>query len=451
MANWGEELNVGGLRWPVGGEDRVADDLYDLWDDSVPEASKSVHPAGNPMSHSTQFGFNDPRISRAARASCKLYRFSTKYRSAWPERLVESLACGVGQFATAVARPSPDFGDSPARLLFPFTVGVGHIVAVTTSFNGRELRCNVVSDALPERQSLAEGVGQFATTSSRRALASGRPGFPYAIASLALGVGNDPHPVPAVRRTNGGSRYAVPFRVIPDLGKVSENTVKAPSKQSCDVLHDDVAGSYLANETGELAPQSRPGAIDAVAASGGGDVLTGKTSADNINWSVLDGARGLPVRTTLNNSPRPPLSASDARGVGKRPDVVMDRHPRPMFRQHLAAERIDLAERHRLEPARALQPEAETADAAEQIQGPQHHPPPVAAAAPNTRPPPLPDAPARRHLAGACDRATQGKRLVIFVNGPLTTRRASYLGHRTQISAGGIADGCRASFTALPP
>jgi hypothetical protein len=36
-----------------------------------------------------------------------------------------------------------------------------------------------------------------------------------------------------------------------------------------------------------------------------------------------------------------------------------------MFRQNLAAEWVDLAERHRLETARALQAKRETANAAE--------------------------------------------------------------------------------------
>jgi hypothetical protein len=77
--------------------------------------------------------------------------------------------------------------------------------------------------------------------------------------SLAVGVGmlwvgNDPNPVAPVWGTNGGSWYAVPFRIKPERGQVSENSLKAPSKQSCDVLHDDVARSYLANNSGVLRP-----------------------------------------------------------------------------------------------------------------------------------------------------------------------------------------------------
>ncbi len=60
---------------------------------------------------------------------------------------------------------------------------------------------------------------------------------------IVSGVGHNEKPVTSVRRTNGGSGNAVPFSVIPARGQVSENSVNPPNKQSCDVLHDDVARS----------------------------------------------------------------------------------------------------------------------------------------------------------------------------------------------------------------
>jgi len=41
----------------------LADPLRDLRDDGVSESSKSVHPSGYPMSHSTHAGFNCPVIT----------------------------------------------------------------------------------------------------------------------------------------------------------------------------------------------------------------------------------------------------------------------------------------------------------------------------------------------------------------------------------------------------
>jgi len=43
--------------------DPSADQLGDLWDDGVAEAAQSVHPSGNPISHSTHVGFNGPPTS----------------------------------------------------------------------------------------------------------------------------------------------------------------------------------------------------------------------------------------------------------------------------------------------------------------------------------------------------------------------------------------------------
>jgi hypothetical protein len=47
----------------VVGDDEAADDFGDLGDYGVSESSKSVHPAGNPMSHSTHIGFTFPPIA----------------------------------------------------------------------------------------------------------------------------------------------------------------------------------------------------------------------------------------------------------------------------------------------------------------------------------------------------------------------------------------------------
>jgi hypothetical protein len=55
--------------------------------------------------------------------------------------------------------------------------------------------------------------------------------------------------------------------------------------------------------------------------------------------------------------------------AGKRFNVIVDRHSRPMLSQHALAERVDLAERYRAETTRALQAEVETSHASEQGKG----------------------------------------------------------------------------------
>jgi hypothetical protein len=46
---------------------------------------------------------------------------------------------------------------------------------------------------------------------------------PAPLWSPAVGVGHDPDSVPLVKGTDGRSRYAIPFRVVPARGQVAEN------------------------------------------------------------------------------------------------------------------------------------------------------------------------------------------------------------------------------------
>jgi hypothetical protein len=60
---------------------------------------------------------------------------------------------------------------------------------------------------------------------------------------VSVGVANQPEPISDMRGANCGSRYNLPFRIIPDLGQVSENASHPETKQAWDVLHDDEARS----------------------------------------------------------------------------------------------------------------------------------------------------------------------------------------------------------------
>jgi hypothetical protein len=104
--------------------------------------------------------------------------------------------------------------------------------------------------------------------------------------SLADGVGHNPDTVASVERANTGSRYAVPFRVIPDLGHLPENRVKPPVGKGSDVFQQDDSWFQLANDSAELSPQ--PGSLAGNSSSfpDEANVLTGKTSADKLDVSV---------------------------------------------------------------------------------------------------------------------------------------------------------------------
>ena len=60
---------------------------------------------------------------------------------------------------------------------------------------------------------------------------------------LAVGVGHDEDPLTEMRGTKGNRWQTVPLRIHPERGQVAETSANSPSKQSCDVFHDDVAGS----------------------------------------------------------------------------------------------------------------------------------------------------------------------------------------------------------------
>jgi len=100
-------------------------------------------------------------------------------------------------------------------------------------------------------------------------------------ASFALAVGHDPDPVPPVRGADGGSWYTVPDSIIPERGKVSENSSKPGTKETWHVFHDDELGSYFANKSGVLTPQTRSRTFDASALASVGKVLAREAAGED--------------------------------------------------------------------------------------------------------------------------------------------------------------------------
>jgi hypothetical protein len=96
-------------------------------------------------------------------------------------------------------------------------------------------------------------------------------------------VGQYENPVPDMRGTNGGSRYAMPFRIKPDLGQRPEYSVQSPSKQRCHVFQHNDSRSEFANQANGLKEQSASLSIQSCPESGVGNVLAGEASADNVD------------------------------------------------------------------------------------------------------------------------------------------------------------------------
>lgn len=285
------------------------------------------------MSHSTHVGFSAPLVSETTIDKFACFPIAMRRWIAGFDRLPRSRqsdACGVGHSLTAVCRFMPPSPCNPAPV-WQFAWGVGHFSSA------RMISVRFAPDDLRPEQ--GRGVGKGA-----RKFRGERPADRSAIAFVfvASGVGNNPDSVPPVRGTNGARWYAMPFRVIPDLGQGPENDVQPSTKQRCHVLQDDVTGSNHASGSNHFPEESRTGAGKPGAGPGIGEVLAREARADDVGMGIL-----------------------------RRSYVADVRRIRETQRENLAGVMIDFGDRDSLEPARALQPEVEAADTREQGQDAQ--------------------------------------------------------------------------------
>ena len=77
------------------------------------------------MSHSTNVGLNGPGMCSDSGRELPCVPIDDDFQSL--------VVVGVGHWRTAVPSPSPLLALRPARLLFPRTVGVGHIFTWSTN------------------------------------------------------------------------------------------------------------------------------------------------------------------------------------------------------------------------------------------------------------------------------------------------------------------------------
>jgi hypothetical protein len=101
--------------------------------------------------------------------------------------------------------------------------------------------------------------------------------------------GNDEHPVPDMRGTNVGSRYAMPFNIIPDLGQRPENSVQPSSKQRCHVLQHNRSRLQFSNQANGFKEQSASLTVKTCPESGIGNILAGKSTSDDVNSLEVSG------------------------------------------------------------------------------------------------------------------------------------------------------------------
>src|SRR5580704_16974102 len=105
-----------------------------------------------------------------------------------------------------------------------FAVGVGH--------NPRSTALTItVSDVIVLRG--PPGIRAFMAKCASGVLPS----------SCATGVGHNEDPLAYMGGTDEARRYAIPFRVIPERGQLSEYVSHPERSESWGVLHEDVPGS----------------------------------------------------------------------------------------------------------------------------------------------------------------------------------------------------------------
>jgi hypothetical protein len=123
-----------------------SDDFDDLRDDRVPEASQTVHPSGNPMSHSTHVGFNAPPAGDGSTA-----RPNKQFAGALPMLVpsFQSRLVGVGHIAGTL--PCLSRTSRPAIALASSSVQ-------SPSSHALRARRTVPSQGIPD----ADGVGYIA-------------------------------------------------------------------------------------------------------------------------------------------------------------------------------------------------------------------------------------------------------------------------------------------------
>jgi hypothetical protein len=156
-----------------------------------------------------------------------------------------------------------------------------------------------------------------------------------------LGVGNDPDPVPAVRSANGGSGYTVPLRIIPERSEAPEDDVQSARAKGADVFDDDPRRADFRDEAVELEPEAAAFTGKSCSFSCEADILAGESSTDDIDF--------------LRHI-----------GGGQCGHIFKNRYVGPVLTQHQPSFGVDLAKRGGPH-ARALQPQREAPDPAEQV------------------------------------------------------------------------------------
>lgn len=165
---------------------------------------------------------------------------------------------------------------------------------------------------------------------------------------LACGVRQKEEPLAPMGSSGIVRAQTAPLRIEPQRGQVSDDAVEPSSSESCDVLHEDEARSYLAHDASEVRPQPRPLPVDALPLAGVADVLAGEAASDEIH----------------DSTPRSAIKGDDIRPHRARSQATLFH----LAYQSRGGESVPLHETDR-DHSRSLQTEGEAAASGEQLDG----------------------------------------------------------------------------------
>jgi hypothetical protein len=158
--------------------------------------------------------------------------------------------------------------------------------------------------------SLVVGVGNLTTASVSEvpawAFDPGRLREPLDFASPAVGVGQDPNPLPAVRGAEIVRSQHAPLRIEPQRGQVSKYSSKPTRSEHWAVFHEDEAGFHLTNDPGHFGPEPGALAVEPGALAGCADVLARESARHHVNtappWAAVKGSDVIPDRERRQDS-----------------------------------------------------------------------------------------------------------------------------------------------------
>jgi hypothetical protein len=161
-------------------------------------------------------------------------------------------------------------------------------------------------------------------------------------------VGHDPDSFSSVRGPDRPSTHHKRPDGVSLTLQVRADSVNPSSAESTDVLSENPTGSKLSHKPGELGPKPGAGTFDSFTFAGDADVLAGESSGNDVGLQPL-------------------------KRLGcKLSHVFPDRDFGPVLSEHFSAEWLDFAEGDRAEVSRRFKSEAESADAAEDVEDTEH-------------------------------------------------------------------------------